>query len=97
MAARERKHRILRLCDHAAGHKTGHPRESNASRSICASTWAKVFVVRPDRVDRYPWLISISIVPQVPLAPRFVVTPDGEADDLNQDPCAVFAGTSSAA
>ena len=34
--------------------------------------------------------------PQVLLAPRLVLTPVDEADDLNQDPCTVDAGTSSA-
>jgi hypothetical protein len=42
---------------------------------------------------RQAWLISISIVPQVPLVPRAVDTPVEEADELDQDPCTVDDGT----
>lgn len=51
-----------------------------------------------DRFTRggyHPWLISISIVPHVTLVPRVVEAPDVDADELNHDPCAADAGTSS--
>ena len=45
--------------------------------------------------NHQPWAISISIVPQVALAPRVVETPVAEAAELNQAPCSVDDGTSS--
>src|SRR5205807_9552474 len=40
----------------------------------------------------YPWFTSISMDPQVLLAPRLVVTPADEASELNQDPLSEPAG-----